>query len=344
MTICGSQNCGCALTSSTLVVSGNGTPGSPWVVEQAEFDDITQLQIDVDNLEAAMALLPNQYVNVTGDTMTGTLAINAASASLSLLRTGDTPFMQFMRQDGTRIGYIQGSDSVGILTIVGDTGYGVRFSTNNTYRGQIDTSGNVMFTKSTTGTANTGTELTAAGSVLSTRADAGGQNIVSNKTSTGDANGEVHLSVRASGTQIGSITRATASTTAYNTSSDERAKENIVTVPDDLALLWLQLAEPFLYNFINEPGNTTVGFVAQRLAAAWPQALDYGVVNTGNGLDPDHPDFIPWSIDYGKITPFLTAAVRVLQRKVAANSAEIIDLREQIMELREQVQNLNGVT
>jgi len=228
------------------------------------------------------------------------------------------------------------------VVIVGDTGYAVRFLSNNTYRGQVDTAGNLIWTKTATGIANTGAELTAGGSVLSTRADAGGQNYQSNKTGTGDANGEVHFSVRSAGSQIGSITRATASTTAYNTSSDERAKENIVPVPDDLALLWLQLAEPFLYNFILEPGNTTVGFVAQRLAAAWPQALDYGVVNTGNGLDPDHPDFIPWSIDYGKITPFLTAAVRVIERKVAANSAEIIDLREQILELRDEVRNLTA--
>jgi len=342
MTICGSQNCACALTSSTLAVTGSGTPGSPWVIEQAEFTDITQLQIDVDNLEADVATLPTLYVAKAGDNMTGLLTINSSGAGLDLRRTGDAPFMQFTRQDGTRVGFLQGSDSVGHVIICGDTGFGVRFQSNNAFRGLIDTVGNLLWVKAASNLASVGTELTVGGSVTSTRNDAGGQNFQSNKVSTGDANGEVHFSVRSAGTQIGSITRATASTTAYNTSSDERSKENIVTVPDDLALLWLQLAEPFLYNFINEPGNTTVGFVAQRLAAAWPQALNYGVVNTGNGLDPEDPDFIPWSIDYGKITPFLTAAVRVIEQKVATNSAEIIDLREQILELRDEVRSLTS--
>lgn len=57
MTICGSQSCACALRSDTLTVTGAGTPGSPWVIEQAEFTDITALQNAVDNLEASVAVL-----------------------------------------------------------------------------------------------------------------------------------------------------------------------------------------------------------------------------------------------------------------------------------------------
>lgn len=84
MTICGSQACGCALVSSTLSVSGGGTPGSPWVIEQAEFTDITALQVAVDNLEAAM-------VSVTADVVgLQTLTVNqgASITRLDAMQSG----------------------------------------------------------------------------------------------------------------------------------------------------------------------------------------------------------------------------------------------------------------
>lgn len=354
MTICGSQNCACALTSSTLTVSGNGTPGSPWVVEQAEFTDITQLQVDVDNLEAAVANLPSTYLALTGGTLVGTLAVNVSGAALSLFRTGDTPFLQMMRQDGSRIGYLQGNDSSGMMVLQGDSGVGVRIATNGTYRGQVETSGNLLWTKTASGIANTGVEIGFGGSVVTTRADAGGQNVQTNKTGAGDANGEVHLSVRASGTQIGSITRATVSTTAFNTSSDEEQKENFRQVPDDLALYWLEIAEPWMFNFKAEPGNETVGFVAQRLAAAWPESIDYGIVTPGFGdinartWDADGNETTPddvwrgWSVDYSKFTSFQQAALRAVRNIQKTQADEIVDLREQILELSEQVRELRN--
>jgi hypothetical protein len=98
MTICGSQACACALTSATLAVSGNGTPGSPWVIEQAEFSDITALQVAVDNLEATAAALTSDVTALQTLTASQTTSISrldamedGASAATSGTTSGSTP-------------------------------------------------------------------------------------------------------------------------------------------------------------------------------------------------------------------------------------------------------------
>src|SRR6188472_2111807 len=107
--ICDNLTCGCAVISDTLTITGSGTPTDPWRLEQAEFTDITQLQVDVANINATLATLSGAYVNTSGDTMTGILNIVVSTGRcLSMKALDSLPNFAFLDSAGTRCGYVQG--------------------------------------------------------------------------------------------------------------------------------------------------------------------------------------------------------------------------------------------
>lgn len=319
MGICNDQICNCAIRSTTLTVSGSGTPGDPWVLEQAEFTDITQLENDVANIEATLATLPSTYVDETGDTMSGTLTINHPSAGgtdLILINSDGTPILSLRDQTGAQMGLFQGQGSSSLVRLFGSAGIALALGTDAVERMRLMASGQVVVGKTTTdGGATTGIEFLPAGSVISSRA-AVASNFISNKTSSADVNGGVHLSVQSAGTQIGSITRATASTTAFNTSSDEEKKQNIRAVPDTQALNLMRQIEPFLFEWTVNPTDPTIGYIAQRVAAAWPESVKHGLVTPPDPAVPvNSPEYRGWQMDYSKIVPLLHAAMQAMDRR-----------------------------
>lgn len=366
--ICGDQNCGCAIASTTLDLSGSGTPTDPWVIEQIEFTNLTDIENDIAAILAVLAGLPADYVNVTGDLMTGGLVINvAAGRSLSLRQAGDQPYLDWTSTDGaTRFGYIQTTVS-GTMDIVAEDGRVIRFLAASAERMRIRTDGIVLVAKSSTNIALTGVEFIPTGGVLSTRA-AVGTNFRSNKTSVADVNGAIHYSVESAGTTIGSITRATVSTTAFNTSSDEELKRNIVEIDDQLALYWMRIVQPMLFEYIIEPDVAHGGYIAQRVAAAWPQAVELGIVTPGWGditkrtWDTEGNETTPeevwrgWQIDLSKFVPYIHAGLQAVDVRVSiledlvgthavkieALETEVVDLRDDLTALQAVVVTLTG--
>jgi hypothetical protein len=114
----------------------------------------------------------------------------------------------------------------------------------------------------------------------------------------------------ANGTIVGSIT-INNNATAFNTSSDERLKENIVATATGLSeLLQINVRD---FNFIADPGeNTRQGFVAQELADIYPEAVNVG--GTGE-IAADNGD--AWGVDYGRITPLLVKSIQELEARIA---------------------------
>ncbi|MEY3148658.1 MAG: hypothetical protein RL688_1877 [Actinomycetota bacterium] len=109
--------------------------------------------------------------------------------------------------------------------------------------------------------------------------------------------------IRPDGTAIGSITQNSATTVAYNTTSDRRIKENIADSASGLVLLTKIKVRD--YNYIADPDKQTQqGFIAQELYDIYPQAVTVG------GEDPKTH---PWQVDYGKLTPLLVKSVQDLQ-------------------------------
>ena len=125
---------------------------------------------------------------------------------------------------------------------------------------------------------------------------------------------------------VGSISHTT-SNTSYNTSSDYRLKENAVSISDGITRL--KTLKPYRFNFKTEPSKTVDGFFAHEAATVVPEAVTgtkdevSTIADTSIGVavgDPVHQ-----GMDYGKITPLLTAAlqeaiakIEVLETKVAA--------------------------
>jgi len=109
-------------------------------------------------------------------------------------------------------------------------------------------------------------------------------------------------------------------TVSYTTSSDYRLKENQVLISDGITRL--KTLKPYRFNFIEEPSKTVDGFFAHEVTAV-PEAVS----GTKDAVDSDG-NIEPQGLDYGRITPLLTAAlqeavakIEVLEAKVAALEA-----------------------
>ena len=194
--------------------------------------------------------------------------------------------------------FIEGYDT-------GNAGSGayLKFGTNGTDRMRIDNSGHTFFSGMT--------NLTASGSNkginMENSTNNGRMNIHAN-SSAGNALG---ISFYNNGANVGTIYYGTSST-AYNTSSDYRLKENKVSISDGIARL--KNLKPCRFNFKVDPTKTVDGFFAHEVAPIIPEAV------TG---EKDAEDM--QQLDYSKLTPLLTAAlqeaiteIETLKAKVAA--------------------------
>jgi hypothetical protein len=114
----------------------------------------------------------------------------------------------------------------------------------------------------------------------------------------------------ADGTQ-GSISGAGGGTVAYNTSSDERIKENIVDTNSQLdKVKQIQVRD---FNYIGKDVTTT-GMIAQELNEIIPEVVTEGLEDATKN---------PWGIDYGKLTPYLVKAIQEQQTQIEALQSEI---------------------
>jgi trimeric autotransporter adhesin len=146
------------------------------------------------------------------------------------------------------------------------------------------------------------------------------------QATTGTYNGNPILFENSSAALSGYIAQ-TASSVAYNTTSDRRLKENIVPTARGLDTLLRIPVDDF--NFIADPKKARVqGFVAQDLYKFYPEAVTVG---------GDDPKKKPWAVDYGRVTPLLVKAIQELKADNddlrAANdnqAAELATLRARV--------------
>jgi hypothetical protein len=105
----------------------------------------------------------------------------------------------------------------------------------------------------------------------------------------------------------------TATGVSYVTTSDERLKQNI----EDLtgALDMLKSIKPRTFEFKLTPGERYIGFIAQELDDVLPEIV--------NGNPDDDVEEEPMMVDYGRITPLLTAAIKEQQTIIEDLKARI---------------------
>ena len=124
------------------------------------------------------------------------------------------------------------------------------------------------------------------------------------------ASGNVAILFKVAGTNVGSIT-TTSSSTAYNTSSDYRLKENVVPLTGAAARL--NQLQVHRFNFIADPGKTVDGFIAHEAQTVVPEAVHGTKDEVDNECNPVYQ-----GIDQSKLVPLLTAALQEAIAKIEA--------------------------
>lgn len=148
-----------------------------------------------------------------------------------------------------------------------------------------------------------------------TRATNGSQ-IQLNKIGSGAVVNGTFINFLNEGTGMGSITRASATVTAFNTSSDEEKKQDIVEVDDELAEWVARIVQPYMFSWKEIPDQTVMGYIAQRIVAVWPEAIEHGLVSPPTTDDDGNE--IGWMVDSSKMVPILHAAWQSSARKLDA--------------------------
>jgi hypothetical protein len=280
--------------------------------------------------------------NVNGDTPQfqlegssfNTSAISQIASSNS---TSTAPFYYLGRTRGSIGGntIVQNGDPVGYLAFAGSDGTTLQplawikgevdgtpgandmpgrlvFSTtadgasSPTERMRINSTGAVLIGRTTTG--NIGDSFgTALGSSFAYFERSGAPALyIRRGTSTGD----VVEFYQGTNTFVGSIS-VTASATAYNTSSDYRLKENVVSLTG--AADRLNQLQVHRFNFIADPDTTVDGFIAHEAQEIVPEC----VTGEKDAVDADGNP-IYQGIDQSKLVPLLTAALQEAITEIAA--------------------------
>jgi len=120
------------------------------------------------------------------------------------------------------------------------------------------------------------------------------------------------------GTKVGDIS-VTASATAYNTGSDYRLKENIISLTG--AIDRLNQLQVHRFNFIADPETTVDGFIAHEAQAVVPEC----VTGQKDAVDDDGNP-IYQGIDQSKLVPLLTAALQEAVAKIETLEAKVAAL------------------
>ena len=123
----------------------------------------------------------------------------------------------------------------------------------------------------------------------------------------------VLINLRKNGADVGSIS-ATTTGSQYNTTSDIRLKKDIETITDGTDKLMAM--NPVSHAWISDPEADAVhGFIAQEMLEIVPEAV-YG--------DPEGEEMM--SMDYGRITPVIVAALQDALKEIKELKTRINEL------------------
>jgi hypothetical protein len=189
-----------------------------------------------------------------------------------------------------------GWDSTG-LRLDADAGT-MYFSTSNTERARIDSSGNFMVGKTDVTVTTNGVTIGAANYVASSR-----NNDTAGFFTRSGTDGSAVVFYKDT-TVVGSIS-VTGTLTSYNVTSDQRLKENIVDAPEFGSVIdSLQVRS---FDWKANGSHQRAGFIAQELVTFAPEAVH----------QPADPEEM-MAVDYSKLVPMLVKEIQSLRARLAA--------------------------
>ncbi len=171
----------------------------------------------------------------------------------------------------------------------------IRFDTSgNNQRMLLDASGNLLV--GATGFANPASGFTVA---------AGGETKIQINHVSGTGSGVAYATFRYNLSAVGSITQHGTSATLYNTTSDERLKENIADADD--AGSKIDAIQVRKYDWKADGSHQDYGMVAQELLEVAPEAVSA----------PEDPEEM-MGVDYSKLVPMMLKEIQSLRARIAA--------------------------
>jgi len=134
---------------------------------------------------------------------------------------------------------------------------------------------------------------------------------------TGDSSFTTAIYVRFNdqGGVQGSISGEGGGSIAFNTSSDERLKENIVDTESKWDVVKSLQVRDYKWK---RSDKVETGFIAQELNEKWSNPVMIG----GDDVTRN-----PWSVDYGKLTPILTKVLQEAIEKIESLETEVKKLK-----------------
>jgi prefoldin subunit 5 len=108
--------------------------------------------------------------------------------------------------------------------------------------------------------------------------------------------------------------------TSYGSTSDRRLKDKIDDITDQESDLFFSKVRPRKWVWKNS-AEKGIGFIAQELVEFFPDVVIKGDDNPN--LKPGDEGYKPWGVDYGKLTPYLAAEIRLLRNKIKQLDTEL---------------------
>jgi hypothetical protein len=302
--ITGATTNGTALTLTGAIL--NGTVGATTPASGAF---TTLSATGVTTFSAGTAALP--ALTTSGDTNTGiffpaadTIAFSeggveamrlTSDGSLVLNNTGGDANMYFGGSSGTNRMYLARSGTSALLVNV-ETSGALIFGTNGAEKARITSAGSFGIGENSPASARL--YVTSDGSALDT------VYVKNTNTSAGTNNSVVF--VRGAGSVVGTI-QTTLSTTAYNTSSDYRLKEDMAPMVGALAKV--TALKPVTYKWKLD-GSAGQGFIAHELQEVVPECVS-GVKDGTREEEYEVTPAIPAVVDANglEITPAIEAVI-----------------------------------
>jgi hypothetical protein len=294
-----------------------------------------ELLFNISGASEAMRIDSSGDVGIGTISPTAALEVESTDALLARFSGGSTTagtkYIQVVNtsDDTAGLNLIHHSDDT--ATVGNQANAALRFSSNDTERMRLDTSGNLLIGSTTNvGTGDHKVSISIGG---------GGRALGLSSTAT--TTKLLASFINPNGT-VGSI-RTSGTSTSYVTSSDYRLKANITGITDGIERV--KQLRPSRFNFIADANTIVDGFIAHEAASVVPEAVvgekdamqnekyvvtpevladDGSVITPAVMATRSVPD--PQGIDQSKLVPLLTAALQEAITKIEDLEARVATL------------------